>query len=63
GSYTQKSYQDNLTKLQDWLKTQLEYEAIGEPYAVYWNSPFVPGFLKRSEVHIPVRIKPVPLKR
>jgi len=63
GSYSQKSYQDNLTKLQDWLKTQLEYEAIGEPYAVYWNSPFVPGFLKRSEVHIPVRIKPVPLKR
>ncbi|MEY5012255.1 MAG: hypothetical protein RLZZ253_3394, partial [Verrucomicrobiota bacterium] len=37
-----------------------------EPYAVYWNSPFVPGFLKHSEVHIPLtpaseRSKSVPV--
>jgi hypothetical protein len=28
--------------------------AAGEAYAIYWNSPFVPGFLKRYEVHVPV---------
>ena len=32
-------------------------EAAGEPYGVYWNAPYVPFFLKRFEVHVPVRPK------
>lgn len=55
GSYTEKAYRDNLARLRAWLATQPGLAAAGEPYAVYWDSPFVPGFLKRSEVHIPVR--------
>jgi len=43
--------------LQGWLLTQKGYEAMGEPYAVYWNSPLVPFFFKQSEVHIPLRKK------
>lgn len=54
GSYTPESYETNLAKLREWLKGHPELKPCGEPYAVYWNSPFVPGFLKRSEVHIPV---------
>ncbi len=55
GSYTEKSYRENLARLRAWLATQPGVSEVGEPYAVYWDSPFVPGFLKRSEVHIPVR--------
>lgn len=55
GSYTEKSYRENLARLRAWLATQPGISEAGEPYAVYWDSPFMPGFLKRSEVHIPVR--------
>lgn len=58
GSYTSEAYAENLAKLREWLKGHPELREIGEPYAVYWNSPFVPGFLKRSEVHIPVEKTP-----
>lgn len=54
GSYTSESYEANLARLREWLKARPDLKVTGEPYAVYWNSPFVPGFLKRSEVHIPV---------
>ncbi len=57
GSYSEENYAEGLAKLQGWLLTQKEYEAMGEPYAVYWNSPFAPFFFKQSEVHIPLRKK------
>jgi len=55
GGYSRESFEKNQAKLRDWLKTQSDWEAAGEAYAVYWNSPFVIWFLKRSEVHLPVR--------
>lgn len=54
GGYSRESYVANLAKLRAWLKAQGQWEAAGEAYAVYWNSPFMLPFLKRSEVHIPV---------
>lgn len=57
GAYTSAAYAENLAKLREWLAARPDLQAAGEPYAVYWNSPFVPGFLKRSEVHIPVEPK------
>ena len=54
GGYSKESYEENLAELRAWLKAQRNYRVIGEPYAVYWNSPFMLPFLKRSEVHIPV---------
>lgn len=57
GSYTQAAYDAQLARLREWLAGRPDLEAAGEPYAVYWDSPFVPGFMKRSEVHIPVRRK------
>ncbi len=54
GSYTSESYETHLAKLREWLKSRPDLKVTGEPYAVYWNSPFVPGFMKRSEVHIPI---------
>ena len=54
GGYSRESYETNLVKLRGWLKNQSQWAEAGEPYAVYWNSPFMLPFLKRSEVHIPV---------
>jgi effector-binding domain-containing protein len=54
GSYSRENYEEALTELKAWLAKRTDVKAAGEPYAVYWNSPFVPFFLKQSEVHIPV---------
>jgi hypothetical protein len=49
----------NFTKIRDellaWLAARGDVEAAGAPYAVYWSGPFTPAFLKRFEVHVPVR--------
>jgi len=55
GGYSHESFEKNQAKLREWLQKQREWEAVGEAYAVYWNSPFMIWFLKRSEVHLPVR--------
>ena len=54
GGYSRESYETHLAKLRAWLKTQSQWAEAGEPYAVYWNSPFMVPFMKRSEVHVPV---------
>ena len=54
GSYTKNNFDTALTQLKAWLAQHPALIPQGEPYAVYWNSPFVPGFLKHSEVHIPL---------
>ena len=56
GGYSEKRYQEKLVKLNQWLDKNSTYVKNGSPYGVYWNGPFVPGPLKRSEIHIPVRI-------
>lgn len=54
GSYNESNFQEGRTKLLKWLQSNPEYKQAGKPYAVYWNSPFMPSFLKRAEVHIPI---------
>jgi len=54
GSYSRENYEEALARLKSWLARNPDVRASGEPYAVYWNSPFVPFFLKQSEVHVPV---------
>jgi hypothetical protein len=55
GSYSEKHYSEALTRLAQWLTEHPEWAVAGDAYQVFWNSPFVPFFLKRSEVHLPVR--------
>jgi effector-binding domain-containing protein len=57
GSYSRENYEEALAALRAWLALRADVEAAGAPYAVYWNSPFVPFFFKHSEVHLPVRAK------
>lgn len=54
GGYTEDRFEQGKQKLEAWLSEHPEFEATGPAYAVYWNGPYVPGPLKRSEVHIPV---------
>jgi len=55
GAYTREQFDAGVAAARAWLaEPGREWVEDGEPYAVYWNRPFVPGFLKRAEVHIPV---------
>lgn len=57
GSYSEDKFRKNEKKLLSWVAKNEKYEASGNAYAVYWNGPLMPGFLKRSEVHMPIRKK------
>jgi len=57
GGYSKESFEKHAQQLREWLKSQPRYQAGGEAYAVYWNSPFTIWFLKRAEVHLPVQEK------
>lgn len=56
GGYSEGNFTDAAAELRAWLAKNPKYEAIGEPRGVFWNGPFVPGFFKRFEVHIPVQL-------
>ncbi len=55
GSYSARNFEKTRDQLLAWLGQRKDIEAADSPYAVYWNGPFTPGFLKRFEVHVPVR--------
>ena len=57
GGYTEKRFLENEQKLLDWLSNNKAFIKSGDAYGVYWNGPFVPSFMKRSEVHLPVKAK------
>ena len=57
GSYSIKRFMENKQKLEQWLAKEKKFEAAGDAYAVYWDGPFVLGFFKRSEVHIPIKLR------
>ena len=54
GSYDYRSYQENVQKLYNWLKDNPEYAVVGQPRRFFYDSPFVPEALKRSEIQIPI---------
>ena len=54
GAYTEAAFTRARQQLQGWLAEHPQWRAIAPPYAVYWNGPYVPSPLRRSEVHIPI---------
>ena len=54
GAYTKDNFDKALKKLEGWLEKNKQYMQEGDAYGVYWDAPFMPWFLKRSEIHIPV---------
>ena len=54
GAYSKENFDKALARLESRLNENKEYVRGGEAYGVFWDAPFIPWFLKRSEVHIPV---------
>ena len=55
GSYSKSNYDEAKSKLLEWVESNDSVVLAGlavEPYAVYWNGPFTPWFLKSFEVHV-----------
>ena len=54
GSYGKKTFLRGYEKLTAWLTAHPEWQAAGSPRTLGYNSPMVPGFMKFSEVQIPI---------
>ena len=57
GFWTESGYQKNKSRLEKWI-VQKGYVATGAPVWARYNAPFVPWFLRRNEVLIPVEQAP-----
>lgn len=57
GSYSWGNIHAAEQKLNDWLTNNPRYRPAGKAYAVFWNGPYVPGIVKRFEVHQPVKMQ------
>jgi hypothetical protein len=53
GSWSEKNYQKNKIKLDSWIQKE-KLLVIGEPIWARYNAPFVPWFMRRNEILIPV---------
>jgi hypothetical protein len=51
GAYTESSFVKSKAQLAQWLMDNTKYRQAGDAYAVFWDAPFMPWFLKRSEVY------------
>jgi effector-binding domain-containing protein len=58
GGYSEKNFEEAREKLLDALANSKEWRMTGPAYAIYWNGPYVPAFMKRFEVHVPVEAIP-----
>lgn len=53
GLWSESGYQKNKSKLEKWIDKK-GYMAIGAPIWARYNAPFMPWFLRRNEVLIPI---------
>ena len=54
GAYDEGTVKRGFEQLRMWLTKHPEWTEVGPPRSLAYNSPFVPGFAKYSEVQIPV---------
>jgi DNA gyrase inhibitor GyrI len=54
GGYSADNFERARTQLLDQLSRNNGWKKSGEAYAVFWNGPMVPAFMKKFEVHVPV---------
>ena len=60
GGYGEKTFRKGAEQLDAWLAAHPEWEPAGPPRMLAYNSPFVPGLLKYSEIQRPIRPAPKP---
>jgi len=57
GGYDYEIYTKGIEQLQSWLATHPEYSVVGAPRRFFYDGPFIPDALKRSDIQIPVQRK------
>jgi hypothetical protein len=57
GGYDYGIYTKGIERLQGWLAAHPEYTVTGAPRRFFYDGPFVPDVLKRSDIQIPVQQK------
>ena len=57
GFWSEKGYRRNLDKLNAWMEKQ-NLKVVGNPIWARYNAPFVPWFLRRNEILVPVESPP-----
>ncbi len=55
GTWSEEKYQKHLVLLQNWIE-QNSLEATGQPLWARYNAPFVPWFMRRNEILIPIAL-------
>ena len=55
GTWSEEKYQKHLVLLQNWIE-QNSLEATGQPLWARYNAPFVPWFMRRNEILIPITL-------
>jgi hypothetical protein len=53
GFWSEKNYLSNLAELQDWIANN-RLIPVGKPIWARYNPPFMPWFLRRNEILVPV---------
>ena len=52
GGYSEENFEKAKARLLEWVESEEDLELTGEPYAVYWDGPFTPWFMKKFEVQV-----------
>lgn len=53
GLWSEKGYRNNKDKLEEWINEK-GFTVVGEPTWARYNPPFMPWFLRRNEILVPV---------
>lgn len=56
GGYSYGIYTGAIQQLQTWLAEHPEYEVTGSPRRFFYDGPFIPNPLKRSDIQIPINL-------
>lgn len=54
GTWSKKRYEDHEKKLMEWISTK-GWKMVGVPVWARYNPPFMPWFMRRNEILIPVK--------
>ncbi len=55
GGYSFQSYEQGLQRLKVWLGKRQEYQVVSPPRRLFYDGPYIPDPLKRSEIQIPIQ--------
>jgi hypothetical protein len=54
GGYDYDIYTNGVQRLQAWLSEHPDYAVTGPPRRFFYDGPYIPNALKRSDIQIPI---------